>query len=127
MSWQTYVDTNMVGTGKISRGAIHGHDGSVWATSPGFSVHLNEVKAILKAYQDPSEVRANGLLVNDVKYIVLRVVDDRSLYAKKGNSGIVAVKTKQAILIGVYDEPIQPGEANKVVESLGDYLISVSY
>ena len=37
------------------------------------------------------------------------------------------MKTKQAILIGVYDEPIQPGEATKVVEGLADYLISVNY
>jgi hypothetical protein len=37
------------------------------------------------------------------------------------------VKTKQAILIGVYDEPVQPGEATKVVEGLADYLISVNY
>jgi profilin len=39
----------------------------------------------------------------------------------------VCVKTKQAILIGVYDEPIQFGEATKVVEALADYLISVNY
>jgi hypothetical protein len=37
------------------------------------------------------------------------------------------VKTKQAILIGVYGDPVQPGEATKVVEALADYLISVSY
>jgi profilin len=27
----------------------------------------------------------------------------------------------------MYDEPIQPGEATKVVEGLADYLISVNY
>ena len=40
---------------------------------------------------------------------------------------MVCVKTKQAVLIGVYAEPTQPGEATKVVEGLADYLISVSY
>ena len=39
MSWQAYVDTNLVGTGKITKAAIHGHDGSLWATSKGFSVN----------------------------------------------------------------------------------------
>jgi profilin len=39
----------------------------------------------------------------------------------------VCVKTKQAVLIGMYEEPIQFGEATKVVEALADYLISVSY
>jgi hypothetical protein len=38
MSWQTYVDTNLVGTGHIKQGAIIGHNGSVWATTPGFNV-----------------------------------------------------------------------------------------
>jgi profilin len=37
------------------------------------------------------------------------------------------VKTKAAVLIGVYDETVQPGEATKVVEQLADYLISVNY
>ena len=38
MSWQAYVDTNLLGTGKVQRAAIFGHDGSCWATSAGFSV-----------------------------------------------------------------------------------------
>ena len=38
MSWQAYVDTNLVGTKKITKAAIHGHDGSLWATSKGFAV-----------------------------------------------------------------------------------------
>ena len=38
MSWQAYVDTNLIGTGKVQRAAIFGHDGSCWATSEGFSV-----------------------------------------------------------------------------------------
>jgi profilin len=40
MSWQAYVDQQLVGTGKVSRGAIFGLDGSTWAISPGFNVRL---------------------------------------------------------------------------------------
>ncbi len=40
MSWQAYVDSNLVGTKKITKAAIHGHDGSLWATSKGFSVRV---------------------------------------------------------------------------------------
>jgi profilin len=40
---------------------------------------------------------------------------------------VICVKTKQAVLIGVYDEDTQPGEATKIVEQLGDYLISVNF
>lgn len=41
--------------------------------------------------------------------------------------GLVAVKTNQAVLVCVYMAPIVPGEANKVAEGLGDYLVSVGY
>ena len=41
MSWQAYVDNNLVGTGRVQRAAIFGHDGSCWATSPGFTVSEN--------------------------------------------------------------------------------------
>lgn len=42
MSWQGYVDTNLVGTGKISQAAIIGLKGGVWATSADFNVSANK-------------------------------------------------------------------------------------
>ncbi|KAI8807174.1 profilin [Cladochytrium replicatum] len=126
MSWQAYVDTNLVGTGKIAQAAIHGHSGQVWATSVGFSVNSSEVQTLVAAFTDPSPLRASGLHLGGVKYIALKC-DERSIYAKKGADGAVCVKTNQAVLIGIYKEPVQPGEATKVVEALADYLISVSY
>lgn len=41
--------------------------------------------------------------------------------------GLCIVRTNQAVLVGVYASPILPGEANKIVEGLADYLISVGY
>jgi profilin len=38
MSWQAYVDSNLVGTGSVSQAAIYGVEGGVWASSPGFAV-----------------------------------------------------------------------------------------
>ena len=38
MSWQTYVDSNLVGSGKVQKACIFGLDGSPWASSAGFSV-----------------------------------------------------------------------------------------
>lgn len=42
MSWQGYVDTNLVGTGKISQAAIIGLKGGVWATSADFNVSVRD-------------------------------------------------------------------------------------
>src|SRR5258707_15100028 len=33
-----YVDTNLVGTGRVAKAAILGQQGGVWATSQGFEV-----------------------------------------------------------------------------------------
>ena len=64
--------------------------------------------------------------MNKVKYFTLRA-DDRSIYGKNGSTGVVCVKTKQALLIGTFDENTQPGETAKIIEGLADYLISVNY
>lgn len=38
MSWQAYVDDHLVASGFVTKAAIHGHAGGVWATSAGFNV-----------------------------------------------------------------------------------------
>ncbi|KAL4301385.1 hypothetical protein AHAS_Ahas17G0295600 [Arachis hypogaea] len=42
---------------------------------------------------------------------------------KKGPGGVTIKKTNQALIIGIYDEPMTPGQCNMIVERLGDYLI----
>lgn len=41
--------------------------------------------------------------------------------------GCVLVKTKQAVLVAHYAQPVQAGEATPIVENLADYLIGVGY
>jgi len=126
MSWQTYVDTNLVGTGKVVKAAILGLGGGVWAASQGYSLSLDEQKAILTAYAEREETQKNGIRLSGHKFFALRV-DDRSIYLKKGSDGVVIVKTKQAVLVAEYIAPTQAAEATPVVEGLADYLISVGY
>ena len=54
-------------------------------------------------------------MIGGEKYIALRA-DDRSVYGKKGAGGVINVKTKQAIIVAVYDDKTQPGEGNSWVE-----------
>lgn len=82
MSWQAYVDTNLVGTGHVAKAAILGLDGSKWAASAGFNVTADEGKKIVAALKDASAIRANGLYVAGVKYLALKC-DDRSVYGKQ--------------------------------------------
>lgn len=41
----------------------------------------------------------------------------------QGPGGVTVKKTTLALVIGIYDEPMTPGQCNMVVERLGDYLI----
>ena len=43
MSWQTYVDSNLIGTKKISSAVIVGLDGNTWAASKNFAVGSNRL------------------------------------------------------------------------------------
>ncbi|MFD3760922.1 profilin [Streptomyces sp. NPDC058622] len=55
MSWQTYVDEELVGTGKVRQGAIIGFDGNAWAASPGYRLLAGEGAAIVRLCQNPAK------------------------------------------------------------------------
>ncbi|ORZ21979.1 profilin [Absidia repens] len=127
MSWQQYVDNNLVGTGQVSQAAIYGLNGAKWASSPDFELSATEVNAAIAGFADPASVQGTGLHISGVKYLTLRA-DERSIYVKKSaHGGACLVKTGQAILVGLYKEGMQAGSCTKVVEGLADYLISVGY
>lgn len=130
MSWQAYVDTTLLGSGNVDKAAIFGIEGpSAWATSAGFTVAPAEIKDIIAAYNDKSDIKAvqsDGLHVGGERFVVLKS-DDRSLYGKRGKEGVVIVKTQKALLVAHYPETIQPGAAAQTVESLADYLLKVGF
>lgn len=39
----------------------------------------------------------------------------------------MCIKTKQVMILALYNETAQPGEASKVAEGIADYLISVGF
>ncbi|RIB28627.1 profilin [Gigaspora rosea] len=129
MSWQTYIDSNLVGTGKISQAAIYGHDGTLWASSANFNPATEEIKNIILSFDDATKIQENGIRCNGTKYYALSH-DDKTIHgknAKKGTEGVIAQKTNQAIILGTYCEGTMPGEANIVIGELADYLRSVNY
>ena len=124
-SWQVYVDTNLVGAG-LAQAAIVGIQGGVWATSSGITLQAKEISTLSGAFNDASGIRANGLFLSGAKYFVLRA-DDLSIYGKLDQGGAICVKTKQTILIGIYDASMMPGAAANIVEKLADELINRGY
>ncbi|KAI6033208.1 profilin, partial [Pisolithus orientalis] len=131
-----YVDNNLVGSGKVSKAAIIGQSGGVWATSPGYNLSPAEQKAIVNAFTNPAETQANGVRLAGQKFFVLSVdVLTGQILGKKGASscfirradGCTIIKTKQAILVTEYKAPIQHPESVPIVVSVADYLKSVNY
>ncbi|KAH9822347.1 profilin [Melampsora americana] len=114
MSWQTYVDVNLLGTGFFSDAAILGQAGGSWASSSNFQISPQEQSTLTQAYDDPSGLQANGIHLG-------------CIYGRKGGAGCVCVKTKQAIIVAIYKAGTQPGEATKCTETLADYLISTGF
>ncbi|CAD6565686.1 MAG: profilin, required for normal timing of actin polymerization in response to thermal stress [Cyphobasidiales sp. Tagirdzhanova-0007] len=117
----------MVGGG-LSRAAIIGQQGGVWATSSNLQIEPEQEQMIIEAFknEDPSALQAGGIKLGQNKYMFLRVNGD-SFYGKQGPTGVCVTKSKQAILIGEYVDGMLPVDANNIVEKLAGYLVSVGF
>jgi len=120
------VDDQLLATKVVTKAAIAGHDGAVWAASQGFSLSAEEIKALLTNFEKREVFAQNGVNVAGNRYIYLSSTD-RVLRAKKGTSGVHVMKTVQAIIICLYQEPVVPEQCAAVTEKLGEYLITVGY
>lgn len=129
MSWQTYVDQQLVSSPAIDEALIAGHDGVVWATSPGIVAQPEQIKTLVAAMDNCELLTSNGFSIGELKYVFLSSIPGRVIRGKaKGQkSGVHICLTKQAIIVGRYSDPTQPGEAANVVEKLGDYLTGAGY
>ncbi|XP_045597772.1 profilin-1A [Procambarus clarkii] len=125
MSWNTYVE-NLENTSGVTKAAIYGLDGSPWAASQGWTATPKQIQDIVKAFADPSSLRASGIWLGEDKYFFLSS-DSEVMRGKKGQNGVHICKTKSAIIIGYYEDPIQPGQCAKEVENVAEYLKGQNY
>jgi len=117
----------LVGSGHIAKALICGLDGQWWAGTDGFNPSAQEIKNIIKGFDDGgASLRANGLYIQGIKYLVLRA-DDSSIYAKQGPGGCAACKCNSCMILAVYVEKMTPGNCNLAAESLADYLKESGY
>ncbi|KAL7640474.1 UNVERIFIED_CONTAM: hypothetical protein RMT77_008749 [Armadillidium vulgare] len=126
MSWQTYVDQQLMGSGVVAKAIIAGHDGTLWAKSNNVNPSKEELQKLSDSFSDQSNLTMAGVVVEGEKYFYLSG-SERVIRCKKGKAGLHAMKTLKAILIAIFEEPVQHPQVATVVESLGEYLISVTY
>ena len=144
MSWDTYVhqiqntfdpDTNNWAVTNVCQfGCVYGHDGNVWASSPGFQLAnyefdmpqedgstkktpCNEHSAVMKAVGGERKGGQEcGIRICNQKYMFLRS-DEKdgikfAVLGRQGGGGAIAAKTATALLVGVWgkDVPMSNGK-----------------
>ena len=77
MSWQTYVDDQLLATKIVKYAVICGHDGTVWAKSAGFNVSDNELKVLLAKYDKPEEMGVCGPTIAGKMFMYLSSFENK--------------------------------------------------
>jgi len=126
MSWQDYVDKQLLASKCVTKACIAGLEGNVWAKSEGFEVAQNEILTLVNGFDNQQIFQGAGVTLAGQRYIYLSGTE-RVVRAKQGKVGVHCMKTTQAVVISLYEDPIQPQQAASVVEKLGDYLVSCGY
>ncbi|CAH1245395.1 profilin-1A-like isoform X1 [Branchiostoma lanceolatum] len=138
MSWQSYIDQSLLGTGQVAKAAIHGLDGSAWATSNGFKVTADQVLKIVNAFNSGTlaEFYTSGMYIGtettesgteqEIKYKFIKQ-NGKAFYVKEGDTGACVFKTNTCLIIAVYEDGMQAGNCNDVVEKLGEYLLECNF
>ena len=122
MSWQAYAD--QITNQGIAHAGVYGLDnGGEWAKSAGNGATAAEAQALLNHMKSNSTTQ---FTYNGTSFITLRN-DGNTLYGKKGAGGITAAKSGKALVVGQYDEKVQPGQCNNAVENLAQYLTDNGY
>ncbi|XP_068303812.1 profilin-like [Pyrus communis] len=126
MSWQVYVDDHLmcdIDGHHLTVAAFLGRGVSVWYQSICWAFKLEEITTIIKDFDEPGSIAPIGLHLGGTKYMVIQGEGEAMICGKKGSSGFTVKKTGQALVFGIYEEPLTPGQCNIIVERLGDYLI----
>ena len=121
MSWQAYVDSNLVATGMVTAAGIYDLQGNPWAYSAGFAAQVAEVAAV-SAHFAPAGLAATGATVAGVKYMFVRGEENEVIQCKKGAEGVYFYRCNTCIIVAHHDDKVQPGNCLATVAKLGDFL-----
>ena len=86
-----------------------------------FQITQAELASIVSSMGKVKVLAASGTRLGGEKYMYISSTDE-ILRCKKGTGGFHAAKSKTTLIIGIYDDTIQPAQAATVVEKMADYL-----
>jgi len=129
-TWDSHI-VELEKSGKISKAAILAKDGgSVWTASKDFNLSPDERRDIAsffktKSAADEAEIKTGVYLAN-AKYFTVTTSEDTVTLRKSGD-GALFVMTTQAIIVALYEAPIQAAEASVAAHHHATYLRSLGY
>ncbi|TQS37921.1 hypothetical protein Golomagni_01585 [Golovinomyces magnicellulatus] len=117
MSWQAYIDTSLIGSGHVDKGAIYGlNGGGLWAATPGFEVSPEELKILNDALESNKydKLQEDGFFIAGTRYVLI-----------KGEGRSIIARQVQL----TYSTPNIEALSNcsTTVEGLADYLVKQGY
>lgn len=124
MSWGEYLN-NLKAEG-LKHAAICGLDGSWVQASEGSEITQDEIKSFLSSMGNVEALAGTGIRIGGEKYMYISGTDT-ICRGKKGQGGIHMAKSNTTLVIGIYDENVQPGQVAIVVEKMADYLSGQNY
>ncbi|KAF7291371.1 Profilin [Mycena indigotica] len=127
MSWQEYIDGNLIPSGSVMRAAIIGIQGGVWANSPDYTISSVDQNTIVRAFERPGTIPAMSFGGNKYRLIVQDATEMIGRRETDPTSGCFMYRTKQTVLVTEYDSPVMIHDTQKVVTRLGEYLVSAGY
>lgn len=89
MSWQAYIDDNLLKSGMVTAAGIYDLQGNPWAYSAGFAAQVAEVAAVSAHFAEPTGLAATGATIAGIKYMFVQGEANNEIYVKKGATGVV--------------------------------------
>ena len=97
------MDTMLVGSGMVKKAAIFQlKDGRQLACSVNIDMTSRDALQLIKAFTDPSDIRANGVWIGDISYQCVRA-DCDIIIAQIKDGGCVVTRTSHLLLVGIYE------------------------
>jgi len=125
MSWDDQL--NALKARGLVHAAICDVNGASWIqASAGSGIEQAELKKFLSNMGKVDILSTSGITLGGVKYMYLSG-NEETCRGKKGAGGVHLAKSNTTLVVGVYDDKIQPQQAAVAVESIADHLKQSNY
>ncbi|KYR02039.1 profilin I [Tieghemostelium lacteum] len=120
-SFQVLLEENLILNNSVNEGAIYDENGEVKASSKGWILKDREFLLIKNLFKQPSDAFSDGIMVDGEVFNCIQA-DDKSIYGKIGDRGLLLSKSRNYITMAYYNESNKVDVAKLNVERLSDAL-----